>query len=397
MKTYSGSNAGSKIRPLLDNAEESVWIVSPWLGKEYAKLLATLSQKGIEVRIITSKVDFNLESLEILKACENQNLSYLVLDRERTDEKGVFIHAKIYLVDKKFGISGSANLTYSGLNTNVETLSIAENSDEVQQIENDFMRLWLKYEKNSLSKEALSSGTSYSIKKALPLASKGEFLETKSVQNTKLTYYPYYFFEFIFRGSVRSPPLSFEDKGFLVMDGITRQIIDDDMLINEINNKPVVDYVLNTENKYKIEIVQPKTDYRESRELALDYIIRKNTRNYKQYYQNRGGYGGVTGYDRLYVPRRYDISFLKNYLVSVPVWSIESNNTDGLRHSSSILASSGYLWRDMIYCPICQGKTRASDTVNCEVCGKVSCRNCIHETGFIFKKKLCPTCYQNRG
>lgn len=67
MKTYSGINAGSQIRPLIDNAQESVWIVSPWLGKEYASFLASMSQRGLEVRIITSKVDFNLESIEILK------------------------------------------------------------------------------------------------------------------------------------------------------------------------------------------------------------------------------------------------------------------------------------------------------------------------------------------
>ncbi len=390
MKTHSGPNSGSKIRPLLDNAKESVWIVSPWLGKEYAKLLAELSQKGIEVRIITSKVDFNLESLEILRACEKQNLTFLVLDKERGDEKGVFIHAKIYLADKKFAISGSANLTYSGLNANIESLSIAETPDEVQQIENDFMRLWLKYERNSLSKDALSSGTSFSIRKALPLASYSESLESKKVQETKLTYYPYYFFEFIFRGSVRSPPLFFEDKGYLVMDGITREIVDDDLLVGEINSKPVTDYVLNTEGKYKLEIMQPKTGYQESKELAFDYIIRTNTRNYVQYYGRRS-------YDRLYVPRKYDISFLKNYLVSVPVWTFDSKNIDGLKHNSSILGSSGALWKDSIYCPICKSKTWESEIFNCEVCGRRLCHNCIRETGLIFKKKLCLPCYQNRA
>ena len=151
MKTYSGSNAGSKIKPLLEHAEESVWITSPWLGKEYARLLTSLSKKGVEVRIITSKVDYNLESLEILKACENPNLNFLVLDKDSHDDRATFIHAKTYLVDKKFGISGSANLTYSGLNTNVENLSIAETEQEVQQMESDFMRLWLKYEKKSMS------------------------------------------------------------------------------------------------------------------------------------------------------------------------------------------------------------------------------------------------------
>ena len=50
-----------------------------------------------------------------------------------------FIHSKIYIVDKKQAISGSANLTNSGLNYNVESLNIAKNADEVQQLEVDFM------------------------------------------------------------------------------------------------------------------------------------------------------------------------------------------------------------------------------------------------------------------
>jgi hypothetical protein len=317
----------------------------------------------------------------------------LVLDKDKSDEKAVFIHSKIYLVDKEFGITGSANLTYSGLNTNVETLSIAETPEEVQQIETDFMRLWLKYEKNDLSKEGLSSGSSYSIRNALPLTTP---IKTENVQNAKLTYHPYYFFEFIFRGSVRSPPLFFEDKGYFAIDGITRQIVLDNLLVEEITSKPVTDYVLKTENKYQLEIVQAKTNFQESKELAYDYIIKKNTKEYKQYYQNRGGYGGVTGYDRLYVPRKYDISFLKNYFVSVPVWTFERKNRDGLRHYTLAFASSGVLWKDMIYCPICKRKMWESEMFNCEVCGKRLCHNCIRETGLIFKKKLCPSCYRNK-
>lgn len=82
MKTYSGSNAGSIIEPVLWNARESIWIASPWLGKDYAQRLALLSQKGIEVRVLTSNVDYNCESLEVFKTSENPNLIPLVLDKE---------------------------------------------------------------------------------------------------------------------------------------------------------------------------------------------------------------------------------------------------------------------------------------------------------------------------
>jgi hypothetical protein len=85
MKTYCNSQAGTQIEPRLWNARESVWVISPWLGKDYAKRLALMSQKGIEIRIITSYDDFNIDSLEILKACENPNLRFLVLDTAAAD------------------------------------------------------------------------------------------------------------------------------------------------------------------------------------------------------------------------------------------------------------------------------------------------------------------------
>ncbi len=306
MKTYSGPNAGSRIMPLLENARESIWIVSPWLGKEYAKQLAYFSQKGVEVRIITSNVDYNIESLEILKASDNPNLNLLVLDKGRSDEKSNFIHAKIYLVDKKNGISGSANLTFSGLNSNVESLNIADTEDEVQQIETDFMRLWMEYESKRMSKEELISGTSYSIRNALPLlVNYGNKKESK-VRSLALDYHPYYFFEFIFRGSVRSPPLLFEDSGIIVLDALTRQITNDTQLSGEIGKYHKTDYIVNTENKYRINIHQPIIgDYREAREIVLNSIIKRNTRHYTQYY-------GARGYDKLFVPRRYDVSFVKS-------------------------------------------------------------------------------------
>jgi len=76
MKTYLASNAGSQIESVLWNARKSIWIISPWLGKGNAERLASLSQKGIEVRIITSNHDLNVESIEILKLLRIQTSDY---------------------------------------------------------------------------------------------------------------------------------------------------------------------------------------------------------------------------------------------------------------------------------------------------------------------------------
>ena len=413
MKTFSDKGAGQYIRPLLDNAKESLWIITPWLGQDYARLLTSISQKGIEVRIVTSKNDYNIESLEILNACKKPNLSLIVLDNS-TDSKATYIHSKIYLADKKNGISGSANLTFSGLNTNHESLNIAETKEEILQLENDFLRVWLKYEKEGLSKEELSNATSYSIRNALPLTYLG-FLDQPHVEKKELVYYPYFYFEFSFRGSAISTPLVFEDHDFLVIDGINRQIIDNDnSLIQEINNITPTDYILKTENKYSLEMKQPNIlNSREAHELALEYVIKKNTKKYKKYKDNKGAiryyvpeskgmdfikentqFYGQKAESRVYVPQRNDISFIREHFVYVPIWYLVMYEPDG-KHQKIMLGSSGKLWNDLIFCPICQNKVFIKDSVGCNVCGKILCQKCVRETGLILKKKYCPSCYQS--
>ncbi|MDH5390302.1 MAG: phospholipase D-like domain-containing protein [Candidatus Bathyarchaeota archaeon] len=383
MKTYSGSTAGSNIEPVLWNARESIWIISPWLGKDYAKRLALLSQKGIEVRIVTSNVDYNSESLEVFQASENPNLILLVLDKEKVG----FIHSKIYIVDKAHAISGSANLTYSGLNSNVESLSIAENKEEVQQIEMDFMRIWMNFERKSMSNEELSVEIPHSIMDALPLSINYVNIDYPNIKGKELVYHPYYFFEFSFRASAgKSPPVLFENSGFVMLDGVTRQIVKDYRLFEEVKNHPIEDYLLKTENKYLLRIHEPKIrDFREAKELVLDHIIKVNTKHYKQHYGSRS-------YDRIFVPYRRIIRFIKSGFVKLPLWYIERHEPDGRKHQDIVFGASGKKWKELLYCPECQKKIWISQATKCKMCGKQLCHDCINEVGLIFKKKLCSSC-----
>jgi hypothetical protein len=390
MRTYSGNDAGSQIEPLLAKARESVWISSPWLGKDYAKQLASLSQKGIEVRIITSNDDLNIESLEILKASENPNLFLRVMDKKRSEEKAGFVHSKIYLIDKAYGIAGSANLTWRGLHSNVETLSIAENSEEVQRFETEFMRLWMTVERKSMSGQELSSGTAYSIRNALPLLQDFENINQPNIKSRDLVYHPYYFFEFSLRASVGST--LFEDDGFVVLDGVTRQIVEGDLLREEISKAAATkDYVLSTHSKYNLEIHPPVIhELQEARELVLSHIIKKNTQHYKQRYGNRL-------YDRVFVPYPNTIRFIKSIFVQVPVWYVEMCEPDGTRHQDAIFGSSGRKWTEYVYCADCQRKIWIQQALICEMCGKNVCPNCITKIGFVFKKSVCKSCLnQNR-
>lgn len=383
MKTYCDSNAGSQIEPVLWNARESVWIISPWLGKDYAKRLASLSQKGIEVRIITSYNDFNIDSLDILKASENTNLRLMVLDKEKV----AFIHAKIYIIDNKYGFSGSANLTYSGLNSSVENLSIAETNEEVQKIRNDFMNLWMTFDRKSMSNEELSSGSSYSIRDALPLSINYKDVDSPDIKGKELVYYPFYFFEFSFRASVgKSPAVLFEKSGFIVLNALTRRIVNDNILGSEINQYFIKDYVLKTEDKYRLTIHQPIIrDFREASELVKEHIIKENTKHYTQHTKHRS-------YDKIFVPYGSIIRFIRSGFVQVPAWYIEIVDSQRKHYQNVFLGASGKKWGEYIYCPGCQKKIWIDETIICERCGTKVCHDCINKKGFIFTKKLCVSC-----
>ena len=383
MKTYCGSTAGSLLEPILWNAQESIWIISPWIGNYYAERLASLVEKGVEVRIITSNVDYNKESLSILQTYEHLRLFLLVLDKNKV----AFIHSKIYIVDKKHAISGSANLTNSGLNYNVESLNIAKNFDEVQQLENDFMRLWIKFERQNLSKEELSRVKYYPINDALPLSINYGEIDNSKIKEKELVYFPYYFFEYSFRTSVgKSPPVLFENRGFVLIDGKTRIIENDHQIINEIRRNHIENYSVRPENKYRFKQHKPMIrSSQEAEQLAYDFIIKHNTKPYKQRY-------GDKTYERIFVPYQRIIRFINREYVQVPFWYVEIHDSDGTKRIEIILGSSGEKWDELLICPECQTKLGIDRAKICKVCGKKLCSKCIRTVGLIFKKKYCKSC-----
>jgi phosphatidylserine/phosphatidylglycerophosphate/cardiolipin synthase-like enzyme len=55
-----------------------------------------------------------------------------------------FIHEKLYISDT-IAITGSANLTYSGMHRNIESINITKNLEEVERLKKHFDRLWQTY------------------------------------------------------------------------------------------------------------------------------------------------------------------------------------------------------------------------------------------------------------
>jgi phosphatidylserine/phosphatidylglycerophosphate/cardiolipin synthase-like enzyme len=161
-RTHVGKNAGVVIERHIKHADKSIKICSPFISPEYAKILTQLAKKGISVKLITSEArgsNFknnnnngfwnNEPSLHILSTAKsladffNADIRYLKNPPlEYRIMKYNFVHAKLYVIDGKYAVVGSANLTEYGMTKNVEHLIVTDNREEVRQLEKDFEELW---------------------------------------------------------------------------------------------------------------------------------------------------------------------------------------------------------------------------------------------------------------
>lgn len=165
----------------MKNAEEELFICSPYMSSKYAKILRDKSKQGIDVRIVTSseESDYHQEALNILferegKPTKYRNIAlflallatasialgflwiYTVIaaiplglgvyeswEKHRKNieewekEKETWgtlsikqddnVHAKFYSADGKKAVIGSPNLTFSGLTKNTEFAAEIQN------------------------------------------------------------------------------------------------------------------------------------------------------------------------------------------------------------------------------------------------------------------------------
>jgi len=193
-RVYTGIVA-PYVLPALQAATRSLDIVSPYLSPEYAQLLRSKASAGVRVRLITSDSTnrYHREALYSLRQSNQEyalNLGfwwYLVLaltigsaglmlgqsawlkyvasitclviiaiglrkhlTRRQTGSiplylkmmPGQFVHVKLYVIDAVKAIVGSANLTYSGMNKNIERIEEKTESAEIQQEMRVFESLW---------------------------------------------------------------------------------------------------------------------------------------------------------------------------------------------------------------------------------------------------------------
>ena len=145
METHIGKNTGKIIQTELLSAKDSLLISSPAISFFIGEKILKQSQNGIKTRIITSEDGgsdshkTNNLALQLLKNKKNQQfLEYKIVESQKIE----LVHPKIYIIDNKCAIVGSANLTKNGFYNYVEFIQFFKDKEQIKIIKEDFEKLW---------------------------------------------------------------------------------------------------------------------------------------------------------------------------------------------------------------------------------------------------------------
>ncbi len=196
MKTISGKGVGREIEPLLRKARKRIWIATPYISKRYVELLLKKAEEGVDVRVITTEKtlkEFRSKKYLVIKLIllgmfllstiyplaliftiplfiylfrkkgalvillglvlsvytsstiplSLFSMTYVLIKKGKVKVASMpktFIHSKLYIIDDVV-ISGSANLTVSGLWKNYETITIFK-ENEAKELVSLFKKMW---------------------------------------------------------------------------------------------------------------------------------------------------------------------------------------------------------------------------------------------------------------
>ena len=171
MQTHIGRGVGKYIEEELFKANEYVKICSPNISYSLCKRLFDLLDNQVKIQVITSDVitgDKNSnqanslakETIQKIQTTDQtkSNLQYKVISTNDIP----LIHAKLYVIDGKCAIIGSANLTENSFQNFVEYVLISDDVDLVKKIEKDFDNFWLEID--SFSNQIMTKTTKRFLK-----------------------------------------------------------------------------------------------------------------------------------------------------------------------------------------------------------------------------------------
>ena len=176
-RLLSGRSSYSEVERLIMNGRE-LCIVSPYIDSYYARLLSRNSG-GKRVFILSSSIDkeaakligrrFSLSKFVLFLALMAVELyigaglgNYILAMAATLATLGAgillswtgsgislripkrFVHAKMYISESR-AITGSANLTYRGMHSNVEMIEVIDDRETVERMKRMFWKMWKEY------------------------------------------------------------------------------------------------------------------------------------------------------------------------------------------------------------------------------------------------------------
>lgn len=138
---------------LIEEAKKSLTITGYAVSEYFSDVLDMIirkSQQGVYVRLYINDMEKQKPSLERLLAYRSRFLQ--VYEYQKLEEdKMAALHAKIIVSDAKRSLVSSANLSYHGMQGNIEMGFLIESSDKAKQMEQVLkemvrMKVFCKYE-----------------------------------------------------------------------------------------------------------------------------------------------------------------------------------------------------------------------------------------------------------
>lgn len=141
------------LQKLIEGTEKSLTITGYSISEYFADMLDVIirkSQQGVYVRLYVNDMEKQKSALDRLMAYKSRFLQVFEYQKQE-DDKMAALHAKLVVSDAKKSLVSSANLSYHGMQGNIEMGFLLESPDKAKQIveimkEMVRMKVFCKYE-----------------------------------------------------------------------------------------------------------------------------------------------------------------------------------------------------------------------------------------------------------
>jgi Phosphatidylserine/phosphatidylglycerophosphate/cardiolipin synthases and related enzymes len=141
------------LRKLIEETEKSLTITGYSISDYFTEMLDLIirkSQQGVYIRLYVNDMEKQKTTLERLMAYKSRFIQVYEYQKQEGDKMAA-LHAKLIVSDTQKSLVSSANLSYHGMQGNIEMGFLIESVDKAKQIEEVMkemvrMKVFCKYE-----------------------------------------------------------------------------------------------------------------------------------------------------------------------------------------------------------------------------------------------------------